>query len=89
MLLALILKYKEKQEAEAHGTRYLPTLVVAPLSLIAQWGETFREWLRLSRVAARFQPEHRHPALSMIKSISAMDPRLDTGGWLTLTESHY
>jgi len=20
---------------------------------------------------------------------SAMDPRLDTGGWLTLTESHY
>jgi hypothetical protein len=31
------------------------------------------------------------PSCSLLKisSNSAMDPRLDTGGWLTLTESHY
>lgn len=48
MLLALILKYKEKQQAEGNIRRNLPTLVVAPLTLIAQWEEEIKTKTSLS-----------------------------------------
>lgn len=48
MLLALILKYKEKQQAEGSTAKRLPTLVVAPLSLITQWEEEIKTKTSLS-----------------------------------------
>jgi len=48
MLLALILKHKEKQQAEGNSSKRLPTLVVAPLSLITQWEEEIKTKTSLS-----------------------------------------
>jgi len=66
----------------------LPTLNPS-CSLILSSGGVSPPICPFSRSAARFQPAWCRCPTPDRQNNSAMGPRLDTGGWLTLTESHY